>query len=125
MSGTLKQVIYWTLFIAILLIFILVILVPLFIMLYFPESEIASHFSNIIGVASTIIGALSAGLGFFSIFQANQGNKQVNKVLETVQNIESSQKAIFVRMSESGTSVAMGRRDSSEDDDWPTDNIKS
>lgn len=125
MSNTLKQTIYWALFLVIAVIVVFIIFVPLFIMLYFPDAEIVSHLNNIIGIASTIIGAISAGLGFFSIFQANQGNKQVSKILDTVQSIASSQQVMFTKLSESGTSVAIGKRHSSTDDNWPKDDIKS
>lgn len=125
MSNVLKQTIYWLLFIIIALIVVLIFLVPLLIMLYFPDAKIVSNFSNIIGIASTIVGALSAGLGFFSIFQANQGNKQVSKILDTVQSIASSQQIMFFKLSESGTSVVHGTRPPSEDDEWPKDNVKS
>lgn len=125
MSSTLKKTIYWSLFIVIAVIVVFIFLIPLFIMLYFPNSEIVSHFSNIIGIASTIVGALSAGLGFFSIFQANQGNKQVSKILDTVQSIESSQQMMFSKLSECGTSVVQGTCPPSEKEEWEKDNFKS
>lgn len=125
MNNTLKQTIYWSLFLVIASIVIFIFLIPLFMMLYFPEAKIVSHFSNIVGIASTIVGALSAGLGCFSIFQANQGNKQVSIILDTVQSMASSQQIMFSKLSESGTSVVRGTRPPSADDEWPKDDVKS
>lgn len=125
MNNTLKQTIYWSLFLVIASIVIFIFLIPLFMMLYFPDAQIVGHFSNIVGIASTIVGALSAGLGVFSIIQANQGNKQVTKILDTVQSLASSQQIMFSKLSESGTSVVRGTRPPSADDEWPKDNVKS
>lgn len=125
MGDRLRQSIYWTLFVLISLIIVFIILIPIVIMVYFPDAKIVSNIQDIIGIASTIIGALSAGLGFFSIYQANQGNKQVNKILDTVQEIALSQQTIFSKISESGTSIVMVKRSSSADDEWPKDPTKS
>lgn len=125
MSNTLRQTIYWLLFLVIATIVIFLFVIPLLMMFYFPDAKIVGHFSNIVGIASTIVGALSAGLGFFSIFQANQGNKQVTKILETVQSMASSQQIMFSKLSESGTSVVRGTRPPSADDEWPKDDVKS
>lgn len=125
MDDRLKQTIYWTLFVVIALMVVFIILIPMVITVYFPDAKIVSNIQDIIGIASTIIGALSAGLGFFSIYQANQGNKQVNKILDTVQEISLSQQTIFSKISESGTSIVMVKGNPSTDGEWPKDPTKS
>lgn len=125
MDDRLKQTIYWTLFVVIAFMVVFIILIPMVITVYFPDAKIVSNIQDIIGIASTIIGALSAGLGFFSIYQANQGNKQVNKILDTVQEISLSQQTIFSKISESGTSIVMVKGNPSTDGEWPKDPTKS
>lgn len=115
----LKKVIQWTIFILILVISIAVILIPVIVTIYFPDSELAKNSSVVIGVASGIIGFLSAILGVVSVFQSSASSKQVERILGEIKSISDSQKMMFNLISEHGTSNEVGKTVSSTDKVWP------
>lgn len=123
MDNKLKKAIQWTLFILILIFILSLVFIPTVAGLYFPESAIASNSEQFITVVSIMIGFLSTGLSVFSVYQANSGNKQVAQILKTVKSISEYQEVLNSKISEIGTSIGVGKKETTTDKNWPKDNV--
>lgn len=93
MNGRLRQVVPWTLYIAVVLIamftivsLVINVLAPTF----FPETNI-SGFQDYINTFCVILSFLSVGLGIYSIWQASESGKQANEIMKSIQLIEREQ----------------------------------
>lgn len=94
MSEKLKSTLFWTLYIAltaigvITFIFLMInVLAPTF----FPNANI-DGIKDYINTFCIILSFLSIGLGFFSIWQSNEGSKQVKEILDSIIEIKTEQK---------------------------------
>lgn len=96
MDQRLKKVIQWTTYFVIVFIILLTILsltVNLIQPTFFPETNI-SGFQAYINTTAMILSFLSAGLGIFSIWQANTSGKQATDILNGIRDIERKQDLI-------------------------------
>lgn len=122
MSKTLKNAIQWTLFATIGLLVVFMVFVPIVFEIFFPDSPNIENIRNLTSNLGLVAGLLSVGLGLFSIYQANVGSKQVDKVLENVKEIAKTQEAMFSKLSEIRTSVGFSQK-SGFAEDWSKDNV--
>lgn len=122
MSKTLKNVIQWTLFATIILLVVFMVFVPIVFEIFFPDSPNIENIRSLTSNLGLVVGFLSVGLGLFSIYQANVGSKQVDKVLENVKEIAKTQDAMFSKLSEIRTSVVFSQKSGSAED-WYKDNV--
>ena len=89
-NNKLKNTVLWTIYVSILLISIftlICIIINVIAPTFFPERDI-SGFIQYVNIFGIILSFLSAGLGIFSIWQANVSNKQVSEILQSLQSIE-------------------------------------
>ena len=122
MSKPLKNAIQWTLFATIGLLVVFMVFVPIVFEIFFPDSPNIENIRNLTSNLGLVAGLLSVGLGLFSIYQANVGSKQVDKVLENVKEIAKTQDAMFSKLSEIRTSVGFSQKSGSAED-WSKDNV--
>lgn len=105
MDNKLKKVIQWTVYIMVTLA-IITILASLVVNIlqptFFPNVSI-DGFQNYTNNASVLLSFLSAGLGFFSIWQANLSSKQSASILSDLSVIKRNQERI------SGNIVSLGQ----------------
>ena len=93
MDPKLKKVAQWTTYfviIFIILITVISLVVNLIAPTFFPRANI-SGFKAYINTAAMILSFLSAGLGFFSIWQANTSSRQAVDILNGIHEIETKQ----------------------------------
>lgn len=89
----LKKAAQWTTYfviVFIILITVISLVVNLVAPTLFPSTDI-SGFRAYINTAAMILSFLSAGLGFFSIWQANTSNRQAVDILNGIHEIEAKQ----------------------------------
>ena len=98
------------------------VFVPIVFEIFFPDSPNIENIRNLTSNLGLVAGLLSVGLGLFSIYQANVGSKQVDKVLENVKEIAKTQDAMFSKLSEIRTSVGFSQKSGSAED-WSKDNV--
>ncbi len=122
MSKLLKNTIQWALFATIALLVVFMVFVPIVFETFFSDSPNIENIRNLTSNLGLVLGFLSLGLGFFSIYQANIGSKQVDKVLENVREIAKTQDAMFSKLSEIRTSVGFSQKSGSAED-WSQDNV--
>lgn len=100
MSGKLKNVILWTLYIVVLIIGLSAIIalgVNVLAPTFFPDADI-SGFKNYINTFGIILSFLSVGLGMFSIYQANISGKQAVEMLNSIQELKIQQERMLVSL---------------------------
>ena len=96
MEQKLKNIICWTTYITIAfltLITVITLCVNLVAPTFFPDKDI-SGFKSYINTASIILSFLSAGLAFFSIWQARESGKQATVILNEIHEIKHKQEIL-------------------------------
>uniref|UniRef100_UPI004055F309 hypothetical protein n=1 Tax=Agathobacter sp. TaxID=2021311 RepID=UPI004055F309 len=100
MDIKLKTAIQWGLYVLVAFISIMTLAALVISMIgpmFFPKTDI-SGVKNYINIACTILSFLSVGLGFFSIWQANQSGKQTIEMMQLLQNLEKKQSEMMVTL---------------------------
>ena len=100
MNDKLKHAIQWSLY-ALIMFVIIVTLVCLMVNIiaptFFPEQNI-SGFKDYINTLCVILSFLSAGLGIYSILQANMSEKQANGMINSIHELKEQQKLLLVTL---------------------------
>ncbi len=98
MSDKLKNTIGWATFIIILIVSIFGVVIPFLLVLYVPLFLPKVNISSLMDWgqrASSIMGFTSIFLAIYSIWQAFQGNKEFQQILETVKDIRKDQEIYY------------------------------
>lgn len=126
MDKRLKTVLQWSIFVLLMLIIVLMLIIPLACWVFstiFKFDFDSSGISEIFGIAGVIISFLSAGLGCFSIWQANHGTQQTNKILEEVDSIKKQNDILKSMISLQQPNINYGSAETSNSQCWSTDNV--
>lgn len=126
MDQKLKKTIQWSVFVIILIALIISVVALVISMIQptlFPGVNI-DGFKSYITIASVFVSFLSAGLGGFSIWQANNSNKQSVQILNAISEIKSEQiKLSYHILSIRRTNIKQSF--SAVDNQWEKDTISS
>lgn len=124
---TFKKTVLWTIYILglfVILLTVLCVVVDMIAPTFFPNSNITG-FLKYLDTFCIILSFLSVGLGFFSIWQANEGSKQINGLLKEMKTISEDQHLSKELMQVIAMAIDNGTTQKSskyKDSEWKPDN---
>lgn len=100
MSDKLKYTIQWSLYILMMVIVIVTficLVINIIAPTFFPNKNI-SGFKDYVNTLCVILSFLSAGLGIYSILQANVSGKQANEMINSIHELKEQQEILLVTL---------------------------
>lgn len=100
MSDKLRHTIQWSLYILLIVVIVITficLIINVIAPTFFPDVNIGG-FKDYINTLGIIISFLSAGLGVYSILQANVSGKQASEMIKSIHELEEQQERLLVTL---------------------------